>query len=569
MQQATFRHLLHKKMIELFIACVIITHRVLPNYTDTPFGDTMRTIIFSLILLLSAVKYVHSDQNQSIDDYAHWITNLKSTYKVAQGNAYLLKNSDCPLFVSIFGHCFGENRSTTYILPQPPINHTYVDPYYATDLKTPGPDDSTTNIIYRLSDSDALVTIVSYPPKAAYLGYQSYVFSRNKNHYSRVAPAYPRTKSPNPERYEIFGSIGNDVNNVVVQNQYGVEPWNGSVVMYITTSNSSLARSLIRKAQSYGFSKDSIFVEPIGSNVITGSGRSADDLTTLIRYAIPKSNSEAKKWFEDISKNVLVYKVTNTGLSMDRFGENAYTTHSINYNETHFLPNLRTALNQLAKLLQTYLEDMQSSTTLAKNTITTTKINTEGVPYKGGIGSYGIQYGLLCAGDNHTDTLTTITLRTLGPKETVFIAGVNHSIPSLNNSSYLSLDIYNSRNVSGVASSSQTNPKAVGFDKGNLTGSAKAVLKALGIIIPPSCVELQQEIDCLYVSALTRDISNSTIAPASKYCIDLKGNSLIPTGYPITITERSCIVPNTTTGANVNYMLQPIIIASVRNFMGP
>ncbi|MBA3239248.1 MAG: hypothetical protein H0T62_13005 [Parachlamydiaceae bacterium] len=527
----------------------------------------MRTIILSLIILLSADKYVYSDnQNQSIDDYANWITTLNPTYEVTQGNAYLLKKSERPLFVSIFGSCFGENPATTYIIPQPPVNHRYVDPFYATALTTPGPNNSTANIIYRLSDNEALVTIVSYPPKAAYFGYQSYVFTRNSNHYVGITPPYPRTKSPDPKRYEIFGSIGNDVNNMVVQNQYGAQPWDGTVVVYITTSNRNLARALTRKAESYGINKKSIYVEPIGSNVITGVTRSADDLTTLIRYAAPKSTSDANQWTDNLSKNVLVYKVTHSDSSVIRFGENAYTAHSINYNETHFSPNLKTALQQLSKLLQSYLEKMQSSTALARQSIIVTKDNLEGIPYKGLIGAYGIQYGLRCEGDNHSSN-ATITLKTLGAQETAFIVGVDHTV--LNNSSYISIDIYDSINSSGVANSSQTNLKAVGFNKGNLTGSAKAVLEALGIKIPPSCVQLQKEIERLYVSPLTRNISNPTIAAASKYCIDLMGTSLIPAGYPISISERSYIVPNTTTGGNVNYMLYPIIIAAGQNFIIP
>lgn len=525
-----------------------------------------KTWILSLLILLSAASHAHSSlQAQSIEDYADWITHLSAEYKVAQGNAYLPTNS--PLDESIFRNFFGENHTAPCIIPQPPVNHSYVDPYYATALETPGPNGAITDIIYKLSDQDALVTIVSYPPKAAYFGYQSYVFTRHASHYVGITPPHPRTVSPNPDRYEIFGSIGNAVNHVIVQNQYGAQPWNEAVVMHITTSNRKLAHALIRKAEAYGISRESIFVEPIGSNVITGTGRAADDLVTLIRYAIPQTTSDANDWINNLSKNVLVYKVTNRDLPMSRYGENTYTTRTVNYNETGFSPSLRAALIQLAKVLQTYLADKQSSEAASKHMMISTQDNSEGIPCKGLVGSYGIQYGVLCAGDNQdTSTYATLTLKTLGAKETAFIAGVNHNVPSLNNSSYVSLDIHNVVNALGVASSSQTNPKAVGFNKGNLTGSAKAVLKALGIEIPRGYVQLQKEIDRLYVAALARDTANPTIAAACKYCIDLKGTSLIRAGKPISIAERTYIVPNTTTGGNVNYMLYPIIIAAAKDF---
>jgi hypothetical protein len=69
-----------------------------------------------------------------------------------------------------------------------------------------------TNISNRLSDTDALVTIVKFPPKAAYFGYQSYVFTALKSNYNTNIPKL-RLPSPNETRWEIFGSVGNDVND--------------------------------------------------------------------------------------------------------------------------------------------------------------------------------------------------------------------------------------------------------------------------------------------------------------------------------------------------------------------
>jgi hypothetical protein len=152
--------------------------------------------------------------------YSSWLKNLGSKYRVVQGNVFLMTDADCELFISIFHSCFGNNPAAPYIIPQPPVEKSYVDPYYATALNTPGPHGQTTNIIYRLTDQDALVAIVSYPPKAAYLGYVSYVFTGDSSEYAGITPPpTTRTPSPDPNRYDIFGSIGNDVNDVVVQNQ--------------------------------------------------------------------------------------------------------------------------------------------------------------------------------------------------------------------------------------------------------------------------------------------------------------------------------------------------------------
>ena len=102
--------------------------------------------------------------------------------------------------------------------------------------------------------------------------------------------------------------------------------------------------------------------------------------------------------------------------------------------------------------------------------------------------------------------------------------------------------IDNASNASGVASASQTNPTATGFDSGFLTGSAQQVLTALGITIPPEDTELTENIE-LYVTFIARNCQNATIAAAKAYCIDLMGRSLIPLEDPISIVERSYVYP--------------------------
>ena len=450
--------------------------------------------------------------------YSSWLKSLGPDYEVVQGNVFLFTNDKCPTFVSIFDSCFGNNPAAPYIIPQPPIEDSYVDPYYATALNTPGPHGQTTNITYRLSDQDALVTIVSYPPKAAYLGYVTYAFTRESNDYVGITPPPqpPRTVSPDPNRYEIFGSIGNGVNNVSVQNQLSVSPRSNAIVVYITTSNTNLAAALVEKAQKHRIDPKSIFIEPVGSNMITGNGSAADDMVTLMRYAIPESTTAAENWMSSLNRNVLVYKVSNSTLAVQRYGEIGYTPHMVNTAETTYVPSLSTALQQLATLLQNYLAAKQSPLEAAyQSFIKTETVDAEGVPNVGLVGSYCIQYGLNCLGDSQdTSTYSILNLRTLGLEETAFVVGVNHTVPNLNNARYVSIAVSNADIEAGVASASQTNPQAVGFDSGSLTGSAEGVLRALGISIPSEYTSLMANLPNLYVAAVVREINNPTIAPA-------------------------------------------------------
>jgi hypothetical protein len=402
--------------------------------------------------LVSKVSAQPAGQESPMGLYSSWLKSLGPNYEVVQGNIFLVTNSECPLFVSIFDSCFGNNPAAPYIMPQPPIEDSYVDPYYATALNTPGPHGQTTNIAYRLSDQDALVTIVSYPPKAAYLGYVSYVFTGESSNYAGITPPQMRTVSPDPNRYEIFGSIGNDVNNVIVQNQLGVSPWNNAIVAYITTSNANLAAALVKSAKKHRIDPKSIFIEPIGSNVITGNGSEADDMVTLMRYAIPESATASNKWMSSLSKNILVYKVSSPNLSVQRYGEIGYTPHIVNTAETTYVPSLTTALEQLATLLQNYLAVKQSSEAEYQPLRVTETVNAEGVPNGGLVGSVCIQYGTNCLGDDQdTSTYAVLRLSMLGLEETAFVVGVNHNVPNLNNTRYVSVGVNNADTQTGVA----------------------------------------------------------------------------------------------------------------------
>jgi hypothetical protein len=394
----------------------------------------------------------------------------------------------------------------------------------------------------------------------------SYVFTSQSSNYVGITPPRPPTPSPDPNRYEIFASIGNDVNDVIVQNQLGVPPWNNAIVAYITTSNTKLAEALVGRAKRLGIDPNSIFVEPVGSNVITGDGPQADDMVTLMRYAIPRVLAVADKWTDLLSKNVLVYKVSNRSLSVQRYGAIGYTPHIVNTNEKSYVPSLRTALRQLAALLRNYLVAKQVSGAEYRPLVATTKVNSEGVPDGGLVGSVCIQYGISCLGDDQdTSTYALLRLSMLGSEEAAFVVGVNHNRPDLDNTRYVSVGVYDAGDQTGVAAASQTNPRAVGFDRGSLNGSAKGILDALGISIPSHYKELIDNLPNLYVAAMARDINNPTIAPARQYTIDLQGDSL-PINAKLVITERSYIVPRTTTGGNVDDMLYPLVVAAIQDF---
>jgi len=284
----------------------------------------MKRLLIALTTALLAYVPTPASWAQRPTDIASWKGWIESLaageFQVTRGSVFVMYNEFCPTIVQVFGSCFGNNAAAPYIIPQVPIDGTTVDGY---GLQAPFQSaDGSSDIFYRLRDTDALVTLVTLPPTAAYLGYQGYLFTRAISNYSTTYP--DQVKSPDQDRYEIFGSFGNDINNAIVGDQVG-RVWNNGAVVYITTSNQQLASALVADAQAKGFNKERIFVEPVGANILTGSQIDADDMVTLIRYALPQDQEAGDLWSANAASNVLVYRVSAPAIPLTRFPAPQYS----------------------------------------------------------------------------------------------------------------------------------------------------------------------------------------------------------------------------------------------------
>jgi hypothetical protein len=203
---------------------------------------------------------------------------------------------------------------------------------------------------------------------------------------------------------------------------------------------------------------------------------------------------------------------------------------------------------------------------VSTSSFTRTVLDVNGIPH-GLAGADCINKGTICAGDNQdTSTYAFSPNFLLSSTSILFVAGVDHN--QAGNSSYISLAIYNAQESAGVASSSQSNFSAVGFNSGSLTGSdstvgsAQAVLQALGLYNSASPA-LKAALPKLYVSLVSN--SSNSCAIAVQYCVDLSKVSpaitppITPT-TPINMYERSYIRPGDTTAADTNIMVYPQII---------
>lgn len=526
-------------------------------------------LLGSLVLSCSAIA---SDcpgtakQSPSSQDWQRWVVGLKG-YLVEQGNASLFDTIACEKFEEVFGTCFGANPAAPFIQLQPPVRGSYVDPFFAAPFNSTGPTGVQTNLFFRLTDNDALITLVKLPPQAAYLGYQSYLFTRLTSLYANssagqlttvrqatqfVSPDQPsQLVSPDPGRFEIDGSLGNALNNVIVKNQSGAA-WNGATVVYVTTSNQNIANYIRDHAPNKCF----VFVEPIGSNVITGAGAQADDFLTQIRYAVPQNQRAASDWLNKLNENVLVYKVTNPRVSVNRFGPPSYSVRRAS-GET----KLQKPLEELTRLLQGWLASKSSKPVHVNELADLYRISPEG-ELDGFIGTKCIANGTNCDADNQDSAVRYGALSSLRSSQSAIVAGINHTVTD--NASYLSVGItyalsgnFDLTKQYGAASSSQTNESAVGFPFGTLTGSAEEVLKKLGLY-RNAPTELKQAVGSLYVSFVSRNCQKY-VRDVAGHCIDLH-ETKIPEDAVIGIAERNYIKPGTTTGPNGSKLVNTKVI---------
>lgn len=515
-------------------------------------GVPMRLASIACLSLLLMSGAALAADGSSTEAWTQWLEDLGRPiwsggprYEVTQGGVLEVDDSVCPQIVAVFGTCFGNNAAAPYIVPEPPIDGTYVDPYYATPFTTPGVTGAPSNMIYRLAPTDALVTVVELPPQAAYLGYQSYLFSREISDYPTKVRG--QVVSPDPDRYEIFGSVGNDMNNVILGQQLG-QVWNGGAAVYITTANERLADILVARAGKRGLDTDRIIVEPLGKLVDPGTGPQSDDFITLIRYALPKNADAAETWMGNLAANVQTFRVSAPPTSaVKRFATPSYTPK-----EPTSEARLKASQRELALLLRRWLREQEGPGVLVEPMITSDHVNGKGEPY-GLVGQDCIAQGTSCVGDNQdTDAYRIAVVGRMGDTQTTFVAGVNHT--RTDNASYVSLAIYDMADFTGAASASQSNPRAVGFNRGTLSGSAARVLKAIGKYGAASAA-LKADLPLLYVSAVSRKCRPAL----GTDCVTISAADLPPSSF-VSITQRAYVKPGTTTGADPDVMLTPIAV---------
>jgi hypothetical protein len=264
-------------------------------------------------------------------------------FAVARGYWTLWGADECKYPIQTIGYCYGNNPTAPYMLAVvPPWEDEYVDQRFHHIMNEPQRNMSPT---YRLDTREALIVVAQMPPSARYFGMGSNVFTREAafNPNDRIFPivaADPLLQgilfggSPDPARRMMVASIGNSINNVVIENKTGQSPWNRPAYMIIT-SDSGMAARMTDALISAGVSWSDIFTEPVSPDIVKlGLNRSADDFILYIRYAMPDDKVAGDEWRNSAPLTILRVRDMTSRKYGNPFSIPAYTERSANYDET-------------------------------------------------------------------------------------------------------------------------------------------------------------------------------------------------------------------------------------------
>lgn len=187
-----------------------------------------------------------------------------------------------------------------------------------------GPARGDTWWTYRLENREAVIVLGQLPPQGAYFGIQTYLFSRlgsintENRIYHDLTDPFMRSilfmTSPNPSRVLVFSGLGDSYNNSVIERQSDAafDQERSFIITPDKVTGQELKAALLRAGVP---DRRHVFIEPVSSSLAQlGYGAEADNLMTIIRYALPADEAAGEKWRHQIPLVVLRVRNTSTAL---------------------------------------------------------------------------------------------------------------------------------------------------------------------------------------------------------------------------------------------------------------
>lgn len=239
-------------------------------------------------------------------------------FEVTRGYFKLYTEDDCQYSYAVMKSCYGNNPAAPYVMfAVLPWKNEFVDPATINAWGLVAEGYSAT---FRVDPREAIVILGQMPPQAAYFGLQTYQFTREgtfdttsstyqyiKNTFPAMLSSFFTVVPKNPNRIQLFASLSNSNNNVVIERQSGAS-FNQERFFVITPDkfmNSAVRQALGKQA----VSSANIFTEPVPSTMKTGLNDQADDFVFMMRYAMPQDGggpgTPSDTWRQDLPLVVL------------------------------------------------------------------------------------------------------------------------------------------------------------------------------------------------------------------------------------------------------------------------
>lgn len=246
----------------------------------------------------------------------------KQGFEVRRGYFKLWTIEDCEYTYDKMGLCYGNNPASPYAittLPPWPGEGEGVDPYYRNLF---GPSQEGYYDLYRFDPREAIVILGLLPPPGAYFSKQTWLFSRegvpdtSSQTYQDIyndpllypfLPIFFGTMPNDDHRTQVFASLSNIVNNVVIKRQSGAAF--NQVRYFIITPDQFMDTAVRNAFAGISVKDEDVFTERIPSDMQVGLGQSADDFTTWFRYAHPRDGGRpgtpSDNWRKELPMVVL------------------------------------------------------------------------------------------------------------------------------------------------------------------------------------------------------------------------------------------------------------------------
>ena len=457
----------------------------------------------------------------------------KGGFEVAHGYFQLWRIEDCPKSFEVMGTCYFNNPTAPYVMAVVPYwPNEFVDPATQGAFGATAPGYGTT---FRFDPNEAIVIFGVLPPKAAYLGLQSYLFTR-KGEYQEDNDTYRLINKigakdvffhkvpghPALDRIGSFDSLSDSNNNVVIERRSG-----GSFNQFryfIITPDQYMDKQVRQILHDLSVADRDIFTEGIPSNMRIGLDADADDFASGIRYSLPDDGgNEGTPSYSWRHNPPLVLLRIRTPQPHAPQPYPAWEDNSPEQRKAVSEEYLRDDLNRLVqKVSQAWGQPCVDTTSCSDKAASF--IDTQSNPFNL-VGPLCDNIGMDCLGDTQDASYQFRGGYGFDNGEIYAVVGTLGT--ATGNATYVSWGVNNFRLRLGAAN----------VDGAKLVGSAK-----------PEWYPGVDNLDKLYVYYFTRHCEGLE-GLTHGFCLSVEDTELvIPPGVRATLVERDYMVPGTQRG---------------------